>query len=185
MRLTLWTAAALAVGAALAAGCRPARPTADTARGADAKAGPGPADRAAKNPRTKTPGPADPIAADPRPKAKGGVVYLKDGEGTYRVNDVGRVDLAPGGSRTVEVAVVREGGFASEIKFSLRPPPGVKGVTFGPADWQLDGRQTSQTVTARAEPGATVGTFTWTLIARPRVGPEQTRTFTVVVGPKG
>jgi len=179
VRLTLGTAAALAFGAALCLGqgCRPARTTTDNTDEPDAK----------NNPGAKNVGTNDPKGKDPRAKGKGGggVTYVKDGEGSFRVGDLGRVDLTQGGSRSFEVPIVREGGFASEVKFSLRPPVGVKGVTFSPADWQLGSNESSTTVTARAEPNSSVGSFTWTLIVRPRVGKEQTRTLIVVVGPKG
>lgn len=173
--------AALAFGAALclSPGCRPAPTTAGKANEPDAGTDPG-----ATAPRAGNAGANDPKGNGPRGKGGSGVTYVKDGDGSFRVGDPGRVELAQGGSRSFEVPIVREGGFASEVKFSLRPPAGVRGVTFSPADWQLGSNESSKTVTARAEPNSSVGSFTWTLVVRPRVGKEQTRTLTVVVGPR-
>ncbi len=104
---------------------------------------------------------------------------------SFRLDELERVELKQGGSKAFEVSIDRGADFKSEVKFSLQPPRGTKGITFTPADWQLNSGESRATVTAKAAPDASVGTFSWTLIVRPRVGKEFTRTLTVVVGPKG
>jgi hypothetical protein len=109
-------------------------------------------------------------------------------DNSFRLGDLERVELKQGGAKEFKVSIHRGAGFRSEVKFSLRPPTtpqGIKGITFTPADWMLNADESSGTVTAKAEPDATVGTFSWTLIVRPRVGKEVTHTLTVVVSPKG
>lgn len=114
---------------------------------------------------------------------KGGEVVAKDT--SFRLGDIERIELNQGGTRAFRVSIHRGADFRSEVKFSLQPPREAKGITFTPADWQLNSNESGMAVTARAAPDASVGTFSWTLIVRPRVGKEFTRALTVVVGPKG
>ena len=106
-------------------------------------------------------------------------------DNSFHLRELERIELTQGGTKAFEVPINRGAGFKSEVKFSLRPPREAKGITFTPADWMLNSNENSMTVTARAAPDASVGTFSWALIVRPRVGQEFTRTLTVVVGPRG
>jgi hypothetical protein len=104
---------------------------------------------------------------------------------SFRLLHPDRVELARGGAKPFEVAIDRGAAFRSEVKFSLWPPTRreARTITFAPADWMFSATDTRRTVTARAAADATPGTYTWTLIVRPRVGAEVTRTLTVVVNP--
>lgn len=162
-------AAILALGAilGLSAGCRKPASTGKT-----------------NEANTNDPKPNDPKPNDPKPSEKSKEGPLVGQDTSLRLNDIERVELRQGGSKAFDVSINRTFGFKSEVKFSLQLPPGVKGVTFTPADWQLNSNDSNQSVTARAAPDASVGTFTCNLVIRPRVGKQETRTLTVVVGPK-
>jgi hypothetical protein len=119
----------------------------------------------------------------PNERTKGGEAVTQDT--SFRLGGLETVELKQGGTRAFEVSINRGAGFRSEVKFSLRSPTPreVKGITFTPADWMLSSNENGTTVTARAAPDAAVGTYSWHLIVRPRVGKEVTRTLTVVVRP--
>lgn len=100
---------------------------------------------------------------------------------SVRVDALDKVELTRGGRQTLKVSIQREGGYQGEIKFSLQPPREAKGITFAPADWQIGVDETEKSVTAQADGAASVGTFTWTLVVRPRDGKPITENVTVTV----
>jgi hypothetical protein len=156
-RTSLVAALALGVVLGLSAGCG-RKPT-------------GPAQSNENKPGDNRPGP--------------GPVAVPGLDNTFRVSAPDRVELKPGGSKTIEVAVIRSAGFEDKMLFSLTPPGPreAKTITFTPADWDLDSNRSSQTVTARAAKDAPTGTFTWKLTFLPWKGKEVTQIMTVVVSP--